>query len=153
MDGEMRAPSSISRTSTRPVPGPGKARRRRGSQPRTSQANIRCSEAELTEIDRAAAAAGLSRGAFVMETVMASIQGRRGPVEKLVYQEALDQLMSVGVEVAKVGRNLNQIARRVNAGESVVASHAVKVMDEVLLWGDAIDDATAVVQVEMNRKR
>lgn len=110
-------------TATKPATAakgrPGAGRRRRSVEPRSRQINVRVSDAEWEAIDTAAETSGLSRGAFVAETVQASIERQRDPLASVELRRAQADLMTVRAELARVGNNLNQIARRANEGELV----------------------------------
>jgi len=96
--------------------GAGGGRRRRLVEPRSRQINVRVSDAEWAAIADAAEACGLSRGAWLAATAQASIDGHRDPLASVGLRDALAELGPLRADLAKIGTNLNQMARRANEG-------------------------------------
>jgi hypothetical protein len=69
---------------------------------------------ELADLDVAAERAGLARGAFAAEAVLATARGT-DPRAASPLREALVELMSAAGLVRRVGTNLNQAVARLNA--------------------------------------
>ncbi|MCX5342086.1 plasmid mobilization protein [Streptomyces atratus] len=104
-----------------------KRSRRRSRQPRqrVKRLTFRASEAEDTEIQAAADAKGVSKARFIAQAVHAQLHGRNG----LDQDEALDRLEAARVDLARVGNNINQMARILNSGGDVV--HLARATHEV----------------------
>ncbi len=89
---------------------------RSGSEKRQRQArpSMRCSAGEYALLEAAADRAGMTIGAFMRHQCLGTAgprAARRPPIERAALAQLLAQL-------GKCGSNLNQIARRVNQGES-----------------------------------
>ncbi|MBN3848723.1 MobC family plasmid mobilization relaxosome protein [Paraburkholderia sp. Ac-20342] len=82
---------------------------------RRSRVELSLTDAELAALDAHAAAAGYtSRSRFIVSTIRSALSGT-----PQLLADDLDALRSANVELAAVGRNLNQIARSLNAHRSV----------------------------------
>ncbi|WP_329162022.1 MobC family plasmid mobilization relaxosome protein [Streptomyces sp. NBC_01717] len=101
--------------------------RRRPRQPRqrVKRLTFRASEAEEAEIQAAADAKGVSKARFIAQAVHAQLRGRNG----LDQDEALDRLEAARVDLARVGNNINQMARILNSGGDVI--HLARATNEV----------------------
>ncbi|MFJ1679687.1 plasmid mobilization protein [Streptomyces sp. NPDC088251] len=101
--------------------------RRRSRQPRqrVKRLTFRASEAEDAEIQAAADAKGVSKARFIAQAVHAQLHGRNG----LDQDEAFDRLEAARVDLARVGTNINQMARILNSGGDVV--HLARATNEV----------------------
>ena len=84
----------------------------------------RFGEAELTEVKRRASAAGIAPSALVRAVVLDFIGGGDGAAMSAAIAPAIDsgpagrsaELAELRTEVNRVGVNLNQIVRELNAG-------------------------------------
>ncbi|MFF0290196.1 plasmid mobilization protein [Streptomyces sp. NPDC005262] len=101
--------------------------RRRPRQPRqrVKRLTFRASEAEEAEIQAAADAKGVSKARFIAQAVHAQLHNRTG----LDQDEALDRLEAARVDLARVGNNINQMARILNSGGDVI--HLARATSEV----------------------
>lgn len=99
----------------KPKPKQGRRRARQDKQ-RGKRQTFRASEAEDAEIQAAADAKGVSKARFMAQAVLAEVHDRTG----LDQDEALDRLDAARVQLARVGNNLNQIARILNSGADVI---------------------------------
>ena len=97
----MMAGASVRRRSRQPV-----------SRPKTVQFSLTLDEFDA--VSRAAAHAGLARGAFAAEVTLAAACGTQSR-EASPLREALADLMSAAGLVRRVGTNLNQAVARLNA--------------------------------------
>jgi hypothetical protein len=97
----MVAGASLRRRSRQPV-----------SRPKIVQFSLTLEEFEA--VSRAAAQAGLARGAYAAEVTLAAACGFRSR-EASPLREALADLMSAAGLVRRVGTNLNQAVARLNA--------------------------------------
>jgi uncharacterized tellurite resistance protein B-like protein len=82
------------------------------SRPRVVQFSL--TEDEFVEVSRAAERAGLARGAFAAEAVLASARGTDTRVWSPL-REALAELIAAAGLVRRAGTNLNQAVARLNA--------------------------------------
>jgi len=76
----------------------------------TRKASVRLSEAERAELERRAAQNGVSLSAYLRGVIT-------GHLKVQAVSKADPELLR---QVAAIGNNLNQIARRVNAGQPAV---------------------------------
>ena len=94
----------------------GQAARRRPRQavPRPRLVKFFVTDQELADLDAAAERAGLARGAFAAEAVLAAARGT-SPRAGSELRECLVEFMSAAGLVRRVGTNLNQAVARLNA--------------------------------------
>lgn len=114
-------------------PGEGKPH---GSESRKKGGIIgfRVDATERAEIEAAAEAAGLTIGSFVRDTMLRRVSTkptRRPSLDRVLLSQLLGQL-------GKLGGNLNQIARRLNAGAGVGADRITAACDELWILKDEI---------------
>ena len=88
---------------------------RRARQPgRSFRVHFSLTEAEFAALDEAAGRAGLARGAFAAQVVLAHVTGgAAGPEAPL--RELLRELVRAAGLVRRIGVNLNQAVARLNA--------------------------------------
>jgi hypothetical protein len=79
---------------------------------------FRVTAAERSELESLASAAGLKLGSFIRESLLKSPQTRKRR-RPLADVAALPRLLG---ELNRIGGNINQIAKRVNFGETPVAA-------------------------------
>jgi len=85
---------------------------------RTAHVTVRLSPAERSELDGKAEAEGLTVSSYIRQIALGGPpprQGKRRPHAQVDLVRLLGQ-------VGKIGSNLNQVARRMNAGDSVSAA-------------------------------
>ncbi|MFJ9419997.1 MobC family plasmid mobilization relaxosome protein [Streptomyces sp. NPDC101227] len=105
-EGEPRAHATLR---TRP--------RLRQSEHRDQVRSVRLTRDELESIKCAAEAAGLMTAGFIADAAVAVAQAHGGPKPWLLDQRGrVEELMAAGAQLARVGNNLNQIARILNSG-------------------------------------
>ncbi|WP_245600772.1 plasmid mobilization protein [Streptomyces sulphureus] len=120
--GEM-PPSDAVETRMRP--------RLRQSQQRDRVRSVRLTADELADVRRAAEAMGLRVAGFLADAAVAVARAQGGPHTWLMDQRALvEELMRASAQLARVGNNLNQVARVLNSGGE--APHADDVLARVL---------------------
>ncbi|PBC97294.1 mobilization protein MobC [Streptomyces sp. Ag82_O1-15] len=100
-------------------------RRSRQDKQRGKRQTFRASETEAAEIDAAAEAKGISKARFIAQAVHAELHGR----PRLGQDDALDRLDAARVQLARVGNNLNQIAKTLNSGGDAI--HLQRTLDDV----------------------
>ncbi|MGW3493117.1 plasmid mobilization protein [Streptomyces sp. NPDC001020] len=77
--------------------------------------SVRLTRDELDIVKRAAEAVGLKTAGFLADAAVAVAQG--GPRALLLDQRGrVEELMSASAQLARVGNNLNQVARVLNSG-------------------------------------
>ena len=107
------------------VAGAGVRRRSRQSVSRPKTVQFSLTLDEFNAVSRAAAQAGLARGAYAAEVTLAAACGTQSR-EASPLREALADLMSAAGLVRRVGTNLNQAVARLNAmgqrGEDLLPS-------------------------------
>lgn len=89
-------------------------RRSRQAAARPRRVEFTLTEQELTELDDAAARAGLARGAYIAQAALAT--ARSGPSQAdAPLREALAELIRSAGLVRRAGVNLNQAVAKLNA--------------------------------------
>lgn len=79
--------------------------------------SVRLTKDELALVKSAAEAVGLRTAGFLADAAVAVAQAQGGPQSWLLDQRGrVEELMSASVQLARVGNNLNQIARVLNSG-------------------------------------
>jgi hypothetical protein len=68
---------------------------------------------------------GISKARFIAQAVHAELHGR----PRLDQDDALDRLDAARVQLARVGNNLNQIAKTLNSGGDAI--HLQRALDDV----------------------
>lgn len=95
---------------------------------------FRVDETERAEIEAAADRAGLTVGSYVRDTILSKVltkPTRRPSLDRVLLSQLLGQL-------GKLGGNLNQMAKRLNAGGGVGADRVTAACDELWLLKDEI---------------
>lgn len=99
------------------VPSAASVRPRRRSRQQVKRARtvrFDLSEAEFSEVGAAAERAGLARGAYAAEAVLAAARSGMAPSEAPV-RDALGELIRAAGLVRRIGVNLNQAVAKLNA--------------------------------------
>jgi hypothetical protein len=91
-------------------------RRSRQQAPRPRVVQFSLTDEESEQLSTAAVRAGLARGAFAAETVLAAIRGSQATAAVgSPLRDALIELMAAAGLVRRIGTNLNQAVARLNA--------------------------------------
>ena len=131
-------------------------RRPYGKGQRTERVDARFSVAEKTKILARARSLGVTGAHLVGAAVMAYIDGNLVlPGQRTAVDDYIDELSALRDQVAKIGRNVNQIAKRLNSGghphpvDSAVLERAEHTLNTVGTVTTVIDDAAhrAVTQM------
>ncbi|GAA1708302.1 plasmid mobilization protein [Streptomyces yatensis] len=117
--GEGDAPRTVVEPRTRP--------RLRQSQQRDRVRSVRLTTDELADIQRAASSVGLRVAGFLADAAVAVARAQEGPHTWLMDQRTVvEKLMNASAQLARVGNNLNQVARTLNSGgEAPYAEDAI----------------------------
>ncbi|MGW7517788.1 plasmid mobilization protein [Streptomyces sp. NPDC054796] len=79
--------------------------------------SVRLTADELTDIQHAAETMGMRVAGFLADAAVAVARAQNGPTSWLMDQRALvAELMNASAHLARVGNNLNQVARTLNSG-------------------------------------
>ncbi|KOG29504.1 hypothetical protein ADK35_02090 [Streptomyces viridochromogenes] len=82
--------------------------------------SVRLTSDELALVKRAAEAVGLKTAGFLADAAVAVAQAQGGPQPWLLDQRGrVEELMAASAQLARVGGNLNQVARILNSGGQV----------------------------------
>ncbi|WP_435850020.1 plasmid mobilization relaxosome protein MobC [Streptomyces massasporeus] len=92
-------------------------RRQREAVQRKERVDVRYSIAEKTDILAEARSLNIAAAHYVGAVVMAHVHGNLGlPGQRTELDDYIDELTALHREVAKIGHNVNQIAKKVNSG-------------------------------------
>lgn len=128
-EGETNAPAA---PRTRP--------RLRQSVHRDQVRSVRLTRDELESVKRAAEAAGLKTAGFLADAAVAVAQAQGGSKAWLLDQRGrVEELMAASAQLARVGNNLNQVARILNSGGHV--DHVDEAVARVLRAAVRVEDA------------
>ena len=97
-----------------PPARPGRSRRSRQLSPRRRTVRFDLTEAEFTDLEAAAARAGLARGAFAAEAALAVARGTVTTTADDGLRDTLAELIRAAGLVRRIGINLNQAVARLN---------------------------------------
>ncbi|UYB40917.1 MobC family plasmid mobilization relaxosome protein [Streptomyces sp. Je 1-4] len=82
--------------------------------------SVRLTQDELDTVKRAAEAAGLKTAGFIADAAVAVAQAQGSSKAWLLDQRGrVEELMAASAQLARVGNNVNQIARILNSGGHV----------------------------------
>ncbi|MEV3853140.1 plasmid mobilization relaxosome protein MobC [Streptomyces sp. NPDC050095] len=102
--------------------------------------SIRLTRDELDLVRRAADSVGLKTAGFLADAAVAVAQAQGGPKTWLLDQRGrVEELMAASAQLARVGNNLNQVARVLNSGGH--AEHADEAVARVLRAAARIESA------------
>jgi hypothetical protein len=118
---------------------------------RTRQVRLRYTSQEYQAVARAANAAGLTTTGYVAEAALAAAAGAEPPVGT-PWREALTELMAARAQVRRIGLNINQATRVLNAtGEQPVwLEQALAMAEQAVI---RLDDAATDVADTARRHR
>lgn len=118
--------------------------RLRQSQQRDRVRSVRLTADELADVQRAARASGLRVAGFLADAAVAVARAQHGPQSWLMDQRALvEELMNASAQLARVGNNLNQIARTLNSGGQ--APHAEDALARVRRAAARVESAATEI--------
>ena len=89
-------------------------RRSRQAAPRPKAVQFSLTQEEFDHVSRAAAGAGMARGAFAAEVTLAAAGGTQARTASPL-REVMDELMAASGLVRRIGTNLNQAVAMLNA--------------------------------------
>ncbi len=114
--------------------------RLRQSVQRDQVRSVRLTHDELETVKRAAEAAGLKTAGFLADAAVAVAQAQCGSKAWLLDQRGrVEELMAASAQLARVGNNLNQIARVLNSGGQ--ADYVDETVARVLRAAARVEDA------------
>ncbi|MEY9848435.1 hypothetical protein ABH940_005538 [Streptacidiphilus sp. BW17] len=130
-----------------PAAPPRKQRRRpRASLHLDDQLNVRVRKADRDEIDAAAKKHGWTMSKFVTNAALNAARGETSaydPQDRL--NRAVDELVHSREQLARVGRNLNQVARALNAGGYPEPAELTTVIASVARAVGRVEECAAVL--------
>ena len=118
---------------------------------RPHQIKLRVSNDEYAAIAGAARNAGLTPSGYAAETALAAAAGA-DPPSSAGWRTALAELIEACTQVRRIGTNINQVAKIMNAdGEQPVwLEHALAVTERAF---NRLDDSAAALQVLARHRR
>ena len=122
----------------------GRRAKRAGSAVRRNRLHLRLSDSEKQLIQMAAAREGLSAGAYAARAAVAVAKGAVVPIP-MDERERLQELTQARVAVNRIGTNLNQIARTLNAEGEVTPQQLQAILTRVVQTVERLDEATIVL--------
>ncbi|WP_432180536.1 plasmid mobilization relaxosome protein MobC [Streptomyces sp. NBC_00063] len=88
--------------------------------PRDQIRSVRLTRDELDLVHRAAESVGLKAAGFLADAAVAVAQAQGGSKTWLLDQRGrVEEMMAASTQLARVGNNLNQVARIINSGGHV----------------------------------
>ncbi|WP_343244519.1 plasmid mobilization relaxosome protein MobC [Streptomyces sp. SID11385] len=128
------------------LPFPDRMPRRRSRNPteRTRKTTTRLSDDEHAEIAAAARARGITVARFLATTALTSARGSTPTHSNEQLDAGIDELAALRTALARIGNNLNQIARTYNAGgepREGALDHALAVLVKAVARLDESADA------------
>ena len=118
-------------------------RERRDDEPRTHRVNLRLGDDEFAAIQAGATLAGLTPSSYAARMAVAVAMGTLTPIP-LDYREELRELLDARLALTRIGSNLNQIARVLNASGDVTDEQLHAVLERVHAAVRRMDEATIV---------
>ncbi|MCF3172578.1 plasmid mobilization relaxosome protein MobC [Streptomyces sioyaensis] len=106
--------------------------------------SVRLTRDELDAVTHAAEAAGLKTAGFIADAAVAVAQAQGGPKPWLLDQRGrVEELMAASAQLARVGNNLNQVARVLNSGGQV--SYVDQAVARVLRAAARVEEAATEI--------
>ncbi|MGO4422040.1 plasmid mobilization relaxosome protein MobC [Streptomyces sp. MCAF7] len=124
-------------------------RGRRDDEPRPHRLNLRLGDDERAAIEAGATLARQTPSSYAADVAVAVAMGRLTPIPT-TYREELRELVDARLALTRIGSNLNQIARTLNAGGDVTQEQLRAVVERVSEAVRRVDEATIV---NMRRRR
>ncbi|MFG2983124.1 MobC family plasmid mobilization relaxosome protein [Streptomyces sp. NPDC048258] len=120
-------------------------RRARDTKQRKMRVDVRYSVAEHTEILAEAHRLNLAGAHYVGAVVMAHLNGVLAlPDQRTSHDDLIDELAALRTEIAAIGNNVNQIAKRLNSGGHPHPGDAAVLTEARRVLALACDAATSV---------
>ncbi|MFK0107906.1 MobC family plasmid mobilization relaxosome protein [Streptomyces sp. NPDC091217] len=123
-------------------------RERCGDGRREARVDARYSEDEKAVIVARAKAMGIAGAHLVGAVVMAFVNGETHlPDQRTVYDDAIDEFAALRTQIARIGTNVNQIARRLNSDgdphpvDAAVLERAERLLSTAQVAVRAVDEA------------
>ena len=111
--------------------------------------NLRLSEAELAELAAAAAKVNVTVAGYAAKASLSTVRAEMPPD---AFEFAIE-LFATRTQVAKVGTNLNQIAKVLNSGGAVDDERLAAVLADQRATLNAVSDLTSELIKAMQRHR
>ncbi|MBL3808460.1 MobC family plasmid mobilization relaxosome protein [Streptomyces sp. BRB081] len=124
-------------------------RTRRNDDPRPHRMNLRLGDDEKAAIEAAATLARKTPTSYAADVAVAVAMNKLFPVPN-TYREELRELIEARTALARIGTNLNQIARVLNSGGDVTQEQLDAVLERV---GEAVRRVDEATVVNMRRRR
>nr|WP_308801017.1 plasmid mobilization relaxosome protein MobC [Streptomyces polyasparticus] len=84
---------------------------------RAKNVTVRFAPHEKHDVQSAADSERVTMARYIADATMARVRGEiTVAAERTVYDDAIDELAAMRAQIARIGNNVNQIARRLNAG-------------------------------------
>jgi hypothetical protein len=122
---------------------------RRNDDPRPHRLNLRLGDDEKAAIEAASMLARMTPSSYAAEMAVAVAMGTLTPIPT-TYREELRELIEARLALNRIGTNLNQIARTLNAGGDVTQEQLRAVVERVNEAVRRVDEASIV---NMRRRR
>ncbi|MEJ8643288.1 plasmid mobilization relaxosome protein MobC [Streptomyces sp. MS1.HAVA.3] len=120
-------------------------RRARQKVQRKERVDVRYSLAEHTAITDEARRLNLAGAHYVGAVVMAHLDGDLTlPAQRTSHDDLIDELAALRTEIAAIGNNVNQIAKRLNSGDHPHPGDAAVLTEARQVLALARDAATSV---------
>ncbi|GEC07158.1 hypothetical protein SSP24_48130 [Streptomyces spinoverrucosus] len=123
-------------------------RRERDDERREKRVDVRYSVDEKSKILAKAKALGIAGAHLVGAVVMAFVNGEAHlPDQRTVYDDVIDEFAALRTQIARIGTNVNQIARRLNSGgdphpvDAAILERAERLLATAQDAVKAVDDA------------
>ncbi|MEU9453087.1 plasmid mobilization relaxosome protein MobC [Streptomyces sp. NPDC048277] len=123
-------------------------RRERDDERREKRVDVRYSVEEKSKILAKAKTLGITGAHLVGAVVMAFVNGEAHlPDQRTVYDDAIDEFAALRTQIARIGTNANQIARRLNSDgdphpvDAAVLERAERLLTTAQDAVKAVDDA------------
>nr|WP_145488106.1 MULTISPECIES: MobC family plasmid mobilization relaxosome protein [Streptomyces] len=115
---------------------------------RSEHVTARFAQHEKHDIQASAKTAHVTMARYIADATMARVRGEiTVAAERTVYDDAVDELAAMRAQIARIGNNVNQIARRLNADgdphpvDAAILSRADRLLATAHDTVRAIDDA------------
>ncbi|MFF0107396.1 plasmid mobilization protein [Streptomyces hirsutus] len=115
---------------------------------RSEHVTARFAPHEKHDIQSSAKTAHVTMARYIADATMARVRGEiTVAAERTVYDDAIDELTAIRAQIARIGNNVNQIARRLNADgdphpvDAAILHRADRLLADAHDTVRAIDDA------------